>query len=174
LWSLIFSRKRTWSLLEFFIHRTIVQREEDDQEQDEIKISSAIFKRIYSENTGASKDKLYTLESIEEALTILFPGTSIKSDDPDLDISYSMQQDLKERRKSIALKKSQNGEEFQPKLEAKPEVPEVKVPTPEELEAAIPSHAPPPPPGGIPPPPGGVGPPPPPGAPGANGKIYIR
>ena len=81
------------------------------------------------------------------------------------------QKELKDRRKSVSLKKSQNIEEYTPTLDVKPQSDAtVKLPSIQtDVDVAIPSHPPPPPPG-IPPPPPGGGPGPPPPPPGPNGK----
>jgi hypothetical protein len=59
----------------------------------EVKIPLSVFRTVHSENISNNKDKLYTLDVIEEALSIMFPGMKLSDAQDSSDLLYSAAQE---------------------------------------------------------------------------------
>jgi len=174
--------ERIWKILEFFIHRAVLLRDEDDTTRDIIKLSLEEFLNYYRKKDKMNPDqKLYTLTGIEEALGILFPGTELGEDAmfevPAADQAAEEGQKKKSKKEK---KKKDDDEEWsseeddsedekdskEPKSVLPPGVDLTSVDDFDDMfSGGVQADSGPPPPGmgGPPPPPGFGGPPPPPG-----------
>eukprot|EP01090_Pellita_catalonica_P023525 TRINITY_DN975_c0_g1_i2.p1 TRINITY_DN975_c0_g1~~TRINITY_DN975_c0_g1_i2.p1 ORF type:complete len:1042 (-),score=237.95 TRINITY_DN975_c0_g1_i2:57-3182(-) len=72
---------KIWELLEFFTHRVVLLRDEDDSSKDVTKLGLSQFKHFLdSRDKIDPEEKMVILAGIHEALNILFPGCEIVSD----------------------------------------------------------------------------------------------
>eukprot|EP01088_Endostelium_zonatum_P003296 TRINITY_DN14505_c0_g1_i1.p1 TRINITY_DN14505_c0_g1~~TRINITY_DN14505_c0_g1_i1.p1 ORF type:complete len:1444 (-),score=545.59 TRINITY_DN14505_c0_g1_i1:103-4434(-) len=69
---------KIWDLLEFFTHRVVLLRDENDTSKDVTKISLEAFKKALDKKDKIDADeKLAILKGIEDALRVLFPNCEI-------------------------------------------------------------------------------------------------
>ncbi|KAL6068783.1 Protein diaphanous 1 [Balamuthia mandrillaris] len=185
---------KVWELIEFFVHRVCLLRDEDDTTKDVIKLSRKAF-RMALENKDKidAKDKMVLLHGIQEALKILFPNTEMGEEEQmqweASEDEYSSGEDEATADLDIDLPEEEVVQEVKPKMKVGrtggfkiesdvesmtggtdlsfelPSIPDIPESGLSDTEGGGGGGGPPPPPGGIPPPPpGGGGPPPPPGA----------
>lgn len=81
--------KFMWNILELFVHRVVVQKEDDDWENDRVRLDLDTFERLHQDEPPLSEEEsLAMLKSVLEALEVLFPGLEIPKDGEGDDLEF--------------------------------------------------------------------------------------
>lgn len=92
-----------WKIIELFVHRVVVQKEDDDWENDRVRLNLETFERLHQDEPPLSEDETMSLlKSVLEALQVLFPGLEVPSGEDD---GAEFKQRTEEEEEQIKLKR---------------------------------------------------------------------
>jgi ankyrin repeat protein len=92
-----------WKIIELFVHRVVVQKEDDDWENDRVRLDLETFERLHQDEPPLSEDEtMALLKSVLEALQVLFPGLEVPTGEDD---GADFKQRTEEEEEQIKLKR---------------------------------------------------------------------
>jgi len=101
--------KFMWKLIELFVHRVVVQKEDDEWENDRVRLDLATFERLHQDEPAlAEEESMAMLKSVLEALQVLFPGLEPPTAEEDEEVEFAeMDEDT---RKKLGGKRTGKGD----------------------------------------------------------------